>query len=551
MTSVFAVEDFTGGLNLRADVFNIGKNESPDLLNVDIDPRGGVAMRAGSEEMNTRSLTGSSYEPHRLYHWRRSSPNQQLLFAFNNKVHFATETDFTDLNITTSNSHGAEFAQWIGETDYLYIAAGESTTSYKWDGSTATALSDPAPSNWADDLLSPTTGYMPKAEHIAEHVDRIWVAQTEENGVGHPDRVRWSHPLFPEAWRENDFIDVVGGGSGIRALVPFSNHILVFKDHAVFAIYGYNEATFQLVPITRELGTYSSKTVAVSEQAVYFFSWPDGLFAYDGTRIQDVFAPLRPLIERNEINRAALDSVHVNWMTRRIFLSMPIGNDPIVIEDYDDTSGDGATYDDFDLKYDGLERPIAATSTFVYDPSVGKNGAWTRYSLANGYALVCGVDYTTPLGVNAGYFTSPVNDYVMRFNDTLATDDIEEVATNFESFYTAAWQDLGQPQAKKFWRAPEFIVTNRNESYALNVNVFHDWNTLTSNRTFNLSYSSSSDLSSPFNVDQWTELYGSEVVRGDTLGSARSVQVRFGSSGGVKWGVNGIVYRYSFRKVRV
>jgi hypothetical protein len=551
MTSVFAVEDFTGGLNLRADVFNIGKNESPDLLNVDIDPRGGVAMRAGSQEINTRSLTGLAYVPHRLYHWRRSFPNQQLLFAFGNEVHYATETDFTDLNITTSNAHGAEFAQWIGDTNYLYIAAGYSTTSYKWDGATATALSDPAPSNWADDLLSPTTGYMPKAEHIAEHVDRIWVAHTEENGTEYPDRVRWSHPLFPEAWRENDYIDVVGGGSGIRALVPFSNHILVFKDHAVFAIYGYNQATFQLVPITQELGTYSSKTVAASEQAIYFFSWPDGLFRYDGSRIEDVFAPLRPLVERNEINQGALETVHVDWMTRRVFLSLPTGNNPTSVEDYDDTSGGGATYDDADLKFDGFARPDAATDTFVYDPSVGKNGAWTRYSLANGYAMVCGVDYTTPLGISGGYFTSPVNQYVMRFKDDLPNDMIDETYTNFESFYTVAWQDLGQPQAKKFWRSPEFVVTNRNQSYNLDVNVFHDWNTLTPDRTFTVNYVSSSDLSSPFNVDQWTELYGSEVVRGDTLGSARSVQIRFGSSGGIKWGVNGVVYRYSFRKVRV
>ncbi len=551
MTSVFAVEDFTGGLNLRADVFNIGKSESPDLLNVDIDPRGGVAMRAGSEEMNTRTLTGSSYEPHRLYNWRRSSPNQQLMFAFSNKVHYATENDFTDLGITTSNVYGAEFAEWIGETDYLYIAAGHSTTSYKWSGSTATALSDPAPSNWADDLLSPTTGYMPQAEHIAEHVDRIWVAHTEENGVEYPDRVRWSHPLFPEAWRENDFIDVVGGGSGIRALVPFSNHILVFKDHAVFAIYGYNQATFQLVPVTQELGTYSSKTVAVSEQAVYFFSWPDGLFRYDGSRIEDVFAPLRPLTERNEINRTALSSVHVDWMTRRVFLSLPIGSDPISIEDYDDTSGDGTTYDETELKYDGFERPDVATSTFVYDPSVGKNGSWTRYSLANNYGMICGVDYTTPLGVSGGHFTSPINQYVMRFVDSLPSDMIDETITNFESFYVTSWQDLGQPQAKKFWRSPEFIVTNRNQSYVLSVNVFHDWNTVSPDRSFNLSYASSTELSAPLYTDQWTESYGSETVRGDTLGSARSVQMRFGSSGGIKWGVNGVVYRYSFRKVRV
>ncbi len=48
------VKDFTGGLNLRADAFELAVNESPDLLNVDIDPRGGVEQRNG---VTTPSMT--------------------------------------------------------------------------------------------------------------------------------------------------------------------------------------------------------------------------------------------------------------------------------------------------------------------------------------------------------------------------------------------------------------------------------------------------------------------------------------------------------------
>lgn len=40
-------KDFRGGMNLRADQFELSPNESPDLLNVDIDPRGGVEQRNG------------------------------------------------------------------------------------------------------------------------------------------------------------------------------------------------------------------------------------------------------------------------------------------------------------------------------------------------------------------------------------------------------------------------------------------------------------------------------------------------------------------------
>ena len=44
--------DFTGGLNLRRNQFQLADNESPDLLNVDIDPRGGFYTRKGWQRWN-------------------------------------------------------------------------------------------------------------------------------------------------------------------------------------------------------------------------------------------------------------------------------------------------------------------------------------------------------------------------------------------------------------------------------------------------------------------------------------------------------------------
>ena len=49
--------DFTGGLNLRADQFNMGETESPSLLNVSVDPRGGVRRRNGVTKVNATELS--------------------------------------------------------------------------------------------------------------------------------------------------------------------------------------------------------------------------------------------------------------------------------------------------------------------------------------------------------------------------------------------------------------------------------------------------------------------------------------------------------------
>ena len=50
------LEDFSGGLNLRSDQFNLGPNESPNMLNVDVDPRGGIKMRLGVDKRNSTAL---------------------------------------------------------------------------------------------------------------------------------------------------------------------------------------------------------------------------------------------------------------------------------------------------------------------------------------------------------------------------------------------------------------------------------------------------------------------------------------------------------------
>ena len=54
------VDDFTGGLNLRADQFQLAPNESPRMLNVEIDPRGGVFSRGGMRRITSQPIVGGN-----------------------------------------------------------------------------------------------------------------------------------------------------------------------------------------------------------------------------------------------------------------------------------------------------------------------------------------------------------------------------------------------------------------------------------------------------------------------------------------------------------
>ena len=52
--------DFTGGLNFRADQFQLKDNESPFILNVDVDPRGGVFTRPGYKKKHSTAVTATN-----------------------------------------------------------------------------------------------------------------------------------------------------------------------------------------------------------------------------------------------------------------------------------------------------------------------------------------------------------------------------------------------------------------------------------------------------------------------------------------------------------
>jgi len=76
--------DFTGGLNFRADQFQLAPNESPSMLNVEIDPRGGVFSRAGYKAKHTNPVVtvSTAWNPKRLFNYKGTTPQIMLTTGF-------------------------------------------------------------------------------------------------------------------------------------------------------------------------------------------------------------------------------------------------------------------------------------------------------------------------------------------------------------------------------------------------------------------------------------------------------------------------------------
>jgi hypothetical protein len=550
--SLLRTDDFTGGLNLRADPFQLGRTESPDLLNVDIDPRGGLTVRGGMTKLNVSaigSIANGSFTPKALYAWDNAIP--QVLLSANSAVYSATTTAFTSLGITTTAPFGASFTAWSASNEsFVYIGTGAS--SYKWNGTTATALTD-ASTAYADDYSAPVTGYAPKCRLISSHVDRLWCAYTTEGGVDYPNRVRFSHPINRESWATNDYIDIVDGGSGITAIIPFNGNLLIFKKRAVFAIMGYSTDTFQVINLTSEVGAVNPLSVVATEAAVYFFSWPDGLFKYDGQQFSDLFTAIRPLIQTGNVNNIAQDEIRVASVNHKIWVSLPLSTDTKV------------------------------TASYIYDPSLKQAGAWSKYQTCDLKGVGSGCDFVTSTGATYNLVCHPSNPYVLRVDQlSVYQDDVGTGPTDFESYYTTGWQDANNVSNRKMWRRPDFVVKQTTVATNLTMRVYHDWEesviaktyivatdasgtslvwtnliSLVYNNTVNL-YNANAQYNAvePDGNAGWSEAdwgasaSGSAFIIGKSLGLARSVQLKIQGEGGKPWGINSITYKYNPRKVR-
>jgi len=547
------VDDFTGGLNLDSNSFQLEKNQSGDLLNVDLNPKGGVSSRWGFSRINTSAAGGFSagtFYPDRLSKWN-SSAGSWIMLATNDGVYHSTGGNFTSLSKTTNNEFGASFASWDREDDsFLYIARGAGYQVTRWNGTTATDLTASGGvagvTEWQNDLTAPTGTHAPKSEHIATHADRLWVAGTTEGASTYPNRVRFSHPLFAESWRQDDYIDVAGGGSKITAIVPFGGHLLVFKNRSVWAIYGYSEDTFQLVELTSRIGAISPNAVAVADRGVYFFSNPDGMFFYDGRGFTDVFRNLRPLGIGSEINETASNAITVGWANRRVYLSLPSGDDTVDAATYDDST---LSYDNSSRKFDGQTQAVRATTSFVYDPEVGR-GAWTAYKTADDFGLITPIDFTDNSGNVYHIAIHPYQPYVLSIDkrENGSSDNITGTAASFDSYYVTGWQDAGNVSAKKFWRRPEFVLRQETNGTSIDVQVYHDWRNVDV-KTFSVSQS-------PFDTESqswqtWLDPdWGATHSKADSLGVARSVQLKLVGNGSDGWAVYSLTYKFNPRKVQ-
>lgn len=552
--------DFTGGLNLRADQFQLAPNESPALLNVEIDPRGGMFSRAGMRFLHPSPVSAAEWNPKSLYNFQGSTATIMLSTGYINstpgEVHWSTGSNFSRLNLSSgalnvSNTNGASFTQW---EETLYFVVGYNTpNAYKWNyGDTyATPLTASGPT-WQQYEL-PVNGFMPRADICKVHANKMFVAGTYEDGTYYPNRLRWSHEGSPENWYDQDYIDISAGGVGIRAIEIVEGQLLIFKPDAVYLLMGYDVENFQLVEVSPIHGVDYPQQACAGDGGVYFFDYPKGLFFYNRNGLQDIFLRINPIIANDEVNTSALDQITCSFVNTRLWLSMPYNPDTAT-----------------------TTPPAYAGCNFIFDQSIGKYGAYTLFRGSGERGMVVGTDWRSQNDDNYHLMCHSEYPFVVYVDDYQEVDDESWDGTQAEDVdiqtnYTTSWfYDDRYVQAKSFV-GPNFVLKEVDSSTEIKLNIYYNFDSNTIRRTQLIgNYPTTSGgvysvdgsggyygATAPPGTVYGVSTVGSEIYKGRRIGRCYAVQLEFigpdtsfTQTPGRKWGINSIAYKFKRRNIK-
>ena len=516
------LEAFTGGLNLRSDQFNLEENESPDLLNVVVDPRGGVRQRDGVDRLNPTAL-GADIKG--IWGLHTDSGTNQIMVNYGTAVAYATTANFTNVSGITARTNGTR-VYGMTMNNVAYGVSGD-VVSFKWDGSSGADLGT---------TLNGSAGNFPIAQYLAFWNNFAWTASTVESGTNYKYRVRWSNANDPEKWTAADYVDIDKGEHGdyITGLVPAGDKLLVFKSNSVHAIYGWDSDSFQVVNLTNNVGSIPLSSPVATTYGTFFWSSTNGIYLFDGQNFVWLFAKLQPAIDDGRITFT--NPPQLAWGHNKLFVSV-------------DWTEDGTT----------------TRRTLLYDPTVGEGGAWvtTDIDAAPLYA------YRPPNATPSVYGGCVANTGVlvnMEVDQNRNSDRYASSAeTHITSYFVTRWVAGRDPIVKKRWGRPRVVLSSES-TITLPVQIYKDYDKSEQTNSFSLSVEGKVSTSL-WNTAKWDDAdtdssyyaawdaiaadLTASVLNLPTLGTGRSISMKVnGPSTNHHWEVNALAFTYTPRRLR-
>jgi hypothetical protein len=443
--------DFTGGLNIDAPRQSLTMNETFDCLDVDFNLRGGFTQRRGLKVINPSAGGSVTARMNGGYLLGQVSFGTDMVVGVSDQKQLFLWDGSTATHVATAVTDQTDTVRQATWTAKMYLAncwSGGSLTTNARSGAglaTVTVLTN----TFNDNYTAPTGGNIPKSRIVCNHAGFLWVADTVESGTRHRTRVRWSHPLQPEDWATADYFDIEPDDQTdeITALVPFKDVLLVFKKRSVWGIYGYDKDSFVAERISAASGAWTQEAVAVNAGIAYWWS-PDGnVYAFNGQGVVPVGTRIRAVLRDGLID--AGNNHRLCWAEERLYVSL--------------------------VKSDGVSR-----FCFVYDPRVGRSGAWTKYSFEpTSFCWWRGV-----AGDNKVLMTLRGKDGLFDHNNPNQVQDefVVNTLSEIPAYYSTAWFSGNDTALSKQFKRLHLTAATQ-DPCTFNVEVYHDFNDSVIHRT--------------------------------------------------------------------
>jgi len=539
------LSDFTGGLNLRSDQTSLGPSESPAMLNVEVDPRGGIARRDAIDALNA-SVLG---EILRISSHHETGGTNQILAAAkdssNTGLYYGTGGNFTRINTSASGSGvalaGHVLPSFVTFNDATYISNGAffetDKSAVKWTGANSASVLTPD--------IDGTAGHFPLARSSCTWGERVWAANTTEGGTNYPNRIRWSQINNAEIWEADSWIDVDVGehGDHITAIVPNGDRLLIFKENAIYVLLGWDADSFSVINLTRVAGSIDDCIPVASPMGVFFWYGQEGVYLVTTESLDYMFHPIKPAITRSQLTFTGIPSLM--WHDNRLWVSV------------DFQSGDGIQN----------ANQVNRRNVFVYDPSLGETGSWTRFDI-NARDLFA---YKPPGGTHLGLaatsdvassVTTAAFTRVCKVDIDADVDDYTGAPSNSQihSFYQTRWLEGNRPTFNKRWGKTRTVLLADN-TVAIQMKIYKDYNT--GSETTTLSQQVTGEASSAawdaatWDADSWVSFGDSQIYKffkWPSAGTAKAISIRFNveptTNNNGKWGCTSVVGMYRTRRIR-
>lgn len=488
-------DNFSGGMNNRANPAAISDKESPLCQNIDLDQYGKICKRRGSRYLFSaaRSSNVTWIGQHRT-----TAGVYKILFTEGTKL-YSCDTDGTDvtditdsLTLTSGNDiHTSSVYCSISGLPYI-VGANNTNALWRWSGTGSAELL----------TTGGTSTYCPTTAKCVEWYDNYLIcANVVETTTRYTNKFTWSAVNAPSDWSASSYILIGSAVDPIVGMVKFQKSIIVLKEHSVWKVVWDNSLsvpTFVPYVINPKIGCAAQGTIAVTDNQIIWLSH-DGVYTYDGRGTdEESVAKVSYQLEA--------ESWATNWHTTR--------------KDYAH-----AVYyrhrDQYRLFITEGSTQETAKQNLTYYAYHVQLGAWTKGTTSANVSAI--IDVGSRQYLMVGDYAKQINrlDYLDTTTGKYVDDDN---GVKIDGYWYTKDYTMGSPGLEKAWNDLSIIMNSTSEAQTLTVTQYANYGNYTKAGT--LSMQEDAGMIGSFIIGT-SKLGGGTTVQETLLLAGESRVVRF------------------------